>query len=157
MSISLICEKIYKKDIILYSIITPIYNQQDIIVDNIKSYINYTEDNFEIILIIDCCSDNTKNNILHFINNYNNYSNISNNFCQIKIYETDEPLFETRCDNFGFKIAQGKYLLEIQADMEMNSDYKSKMIEMNKLSYNDLTIKELYNLYQINKCTGIII
>jgi len=74
MSISLICEKIYKKDIILYSIITPIYNQQDIIVHNIKSYINYTEDNFEIILIIDCCSDNTKNNILHFINNYNNIS-----------------------------------------------------------------------------------
>jgi glycosyltransferase involved in cell wall biosynthesis len=116
MSISLICEKIYKKDIILYSIITPIYNQQDIIVHNIKSYINYTEDNFEIILIIDCCSDNTKNNILHFINNYNN---ISKNFCQIKIYETDEPFFETKCDNFGFKIAQGKYLLEIQADMEM--------------------------------------
>jgi len=116
MSISLIYEKKYKEDIILYSIITPIYNQEDIIVHNIKSYIKYTEDNFEIILIIDCCSDNTKNNILHFINDYNN---INNSFCQIKIYETNEPFFETKCDNYGFKVAQGKYLLEIQADMEM--------------------------------------
>lgn len=116
MSYSIIFEHIYTTDNIIYSIINPIYNQETIVVKNVESYINNTEDNFELIIILDSCSDNTKQNLLNFITNYKNKNK---NFIQIKILETLEPLFETKCDNIGFKIAQGKYLLEIQADMEM--------------------------------------
>ena len=43
------------------------------------------------------------------------------------------------------------YIPQIFYIIELNSDYKSKMIEMNKLSYNDLTIKELFKTYGSDK------
>ena len=122
MKYSIIYENLFRDDNIIYSIVNPIYNQEDIVVKNIISYIKNTCDNFEIIVILDCCSDNTKRNLLNFFTT--KYQNLNQNLIQIKILETNEPLFETACDNIGFKMAQGKYLLEIQADMEMTEyDY----------------------------------
>lgn len=116
MSYSTIFKSSYSRENIVYSIINPVYNQEDIIIQNINSYISNTIDNFEIIIILDSCSDNTKDKLLEFMNIFRCYNKY---LIQIQIIETTEPLFETKCDNIGFKIAQGKYLLEIQADMEM--------------------------------------
>lgn len=116
MNYSVLVKNTYNIGNICYSIITPVYNQQDVIVKNINSYIRNTDDNFEIIIILDSCSDNTKENLLQFIKTF---QNDKKQFIQIQIIETIEPLFETKCDNIGFKLAEGKYLLEIQADMEM--------------------------------------
>lgn len=52
---------------IIYSIVIPIYNQEKIIVKNLQSIILNTIENFEIILILDYCFDNTENNILEFL------------------------------------------------------------------------------------------
>ncbi len=102
---------------IIYSVITPVYNQEKIIVKNIQSIIDHTLENFEIILILDYCFDDTEKNIIEFFNNYNN---TNKNFISVKIFKNNEkPLFETKCDNIGFKNSSGKYCLEIQADMEM--------------------------------------
>ena len=107
----------FNQGIIDYSIVVPIYNQEKFIVKNISSYIKHTLGNFEIILILDFCSDNTEKEI-HFF--FDNYINISKNFIKLRIFENiNKPLFETKCDNIGFKNADGKYVLEIQADMEM--------------------------------------
>jgi len=125
MNCSSIFERIYKKEKIVYSIVTPVYNQENIIEKNVKSYIDNTFDFFEIILILDSCSDKTKENLLQFINNY---QNDNDNFIQIKILESDEPLFETKCDNIGFKLAEGDYILEIQADMEMTEKGYNKQL-----------------------------
>jgi len=116
MNYSVLLKNTYNIGNICYSIITPVYNQEDVIVKNINSYIRNTDDNFEIIIILDSCSDNTKENLLQFIKTF---QNDKKQFIQIQIIETIEPLFETKCDNIGFKLAEGKYLLEIQADMEM--------------------------------------
>jgi glycosyltransferase involved in cell wall biosynthesis len=113
-----IYNKLYNdiKDII-YSIVIPVFNQEDIIIDNLKSIINNTINNFEILIILDYCFDNTEKNILDFLENY---QNTKDNFIQIKIYKNELiPLFETKCDNIGFKNSLGKYCLEIQADMKM--------------------------------------
>lgn len=110
--------KIYNdcKDII-YSIVIPVFNQEDIIIDNLKSIINNTINNFEIIIILDYCFDNTEKNVLDFLETY---QNTKDDFIQIKIYKNEFiPLFETKCDNIGFKNSVGKYCLEIQADMKM--------------------------------------
>lgn len=110
-------KKYYNDKNIIYSIVTPVYNQEDIIVENIKSYIDNTAGNFEIIIILDYCFDNTEKNLMNFINNYENKLE---NFVQIKILKNvTKPLFETKCDNLGFKLSNGKYCLEIQADMKM--------------------------------------
>jgi glycosyltransferase involved in cell wall biosynthesis len=125
MNCPLIFERIYKKEKIVHSIVTPVYNQENIIEKNVKSYIDNTFDFFEIIIILDSCSDKTKHNLLHFINNY---KNDNYNFIQIKILESSEPLFETKCDNIGFKLAEGEYILEIQADMEMTEKGYNKQL-----------------------------
>ena len=62
---------------------------------------------------------------------------------QIKIFETSEPFFETKCDNFGFKLSEGKYLLEIQADMEMT-----------ELGYNKYLTKPFNNFTNIIAVSG---
>lgn len=110
-------KKYYESNDIVYSIIIPVYNQEKYIVENLIGIINNTLENFEIIIILDYCFDNTEKNILIFLENY---TNIINNFIQIKIFKNEEiPLFETKCDNIGFKNSIGKYCLEIQADMKM--------------------------------------
>lgn len=107
----------YNSGDIVYSIVTPIYNQESIIVKNVKSFIEHTVDKFEIILILDFCFDKTEKNLIDFLDNY---KCDNNNLIQIKIFKNvDKPLFETKCDNIGFKNSEGKYCLEIQADMEM--------------------------------------
>ena len=40
-----------KNNEIMYSIVTPVYNQENIIVKNISSFIEFTTQNFEIIII----------------------------------------------------------------------------------------------------------
>ena len=105
---------------IVYSIVVPIYNQDKIIVKNLQSIIDNTVENFEVILILDYCFDNTEKNIFDYLDNY---TNIKKNLICIKIFKNEEkPLFETKCDNIGFKNSVGKYCLEIQADMEMTEN-----------------------------------
>ena len=107
----------YNAGEVIYSIVTPIYNQENIIVKNLQSVIDNTLENFEIILILDFCFDKTEQNIINYLNTYNN---TNKNLICIKIFKnTEKPLFETKCDNIGFKHSTGKYCLEIQADMEM--------------------------------------
>lgn len=148
MNYSTLLKNLYNIDNIVYSIITPVYNQEDIIVRNIKSYINNTNDNFEIIIILDSCSDNTKENVLNF---FKTFKCVNTNFIQIQILETTEPLFETKCDNIGFKLAQGKYLLEIQADMEMTQrGYNAHLTKPFNLLTNVIAVSGrcAHNLYR---------
>ena len=144
----IIFQKIFNDDDIVYSIVTPVYNQENIIVEHIKSYIFNTLDNFEIIIILDSCSDNTKDNLLDFISNF---KNMNKNFIQIRILETLEPLFETKCDNIGFKISKGKFLLEIQADMKMTEKgYNIHLAKPFKLLDNVIAVSGrcAHNLYR---------
>ena len=107
----------YNENFVEYSITIPVYNQEQIIVENIKSIIFNTLNNFEIIIILDFCFDNTEKYLTNFLDNYKNEIE---NLIQIKIFKNhNKPLFETACDNIGFKNSIGKYCLEIQADMKM--------------------------------------
>jgi glycosyltransferase involved in cell wall biosynthesis len=101
----------------VYSIVTPIYNQEDIIVRNVNSFIEKTEDLFELILILDYCFDKTEENLLKYLDTL---AKPRENLIQIRVFKNSEkPLFETKCDNIGFRASIGTYCLEIQADMEM--------------------------------------
>lgn len=118
MNTKMLYKKLYNPHSeIIYSIIIPIYNQENTVADNLKSVIDNTEGNYEIIIILDYCFDNTEKNLMEFINSY---KNVLCNFIQITILKNENlPLFETKCDNIGFKLAEGKFCLEIQADMKM--------------------------------------
>lgn len=101
----------------VYSIVTPVYNQENIIVRNVKSFIDKTEDFFEIILILDFCFDKTEETLLKYLDTL---VKPRETLIQIRVFKNSEkPLFETKCDNIGFRASLGTYCLEIQADMEM--------------------------------------
>jgi len=106
-----------KEEPIEYSVVTPIFNQEDVIVQNVKSVIDTTRGVFEMILLLDYCFDKTEERLLAFLDSY-----VCTNpgLIQIKIFKhIEKPLFETACDNIGFRASVGTYCLEIQADMEM--------------------------------------
>jgi glycosyltransferase involved in cell wall biosynthesis len=102
---------------ILYSVIIPVHNQESIFVRNLQSILDLTVGNFEVIIILDYCYDKTEERLLKFLDSYENKNPY---FAKVQIISnTDSPLFETKCDNIGFRLATGKYCLEIQADMQM--------------------------------------
>ena len=140
MTTKLLYKNVYNEtQEIIYSVITPVYNQENIIVENLQSIINNTGDNFEIIMILDYCFDNTEKNIINFLNSYDNKVK---NFIQITIFKNeDKPLFETKCDNIGFKNSAGKYCLEIQADMKMvEKEYNLELIKPFNLLNNVIAV-----------------
>lgn len=116
---TIIKEIYYKNDTPYSSIVIPVFNQENIIVENLQSIINTTKElSYELIIIIDACTDNTEFNIINWINAlevpYNLYS--------ILIIKNNIPIYETACDNIGFICARGKYIIEIQSDMKMTED-----------------------------------
>ena len=109
-------DRIYEDTNIKFTIVVPVYNQEKLILQNITSIINNTLGNYEIIIINDYSNDRT----LELLNNFFvNYEPINSNFKRIRIIDTNWPLFETKCDNIGFKLSKAKFVLEIQADMQM--------------------------------------
>lgn len=124
----------YENDIPFdYSVVLPIFNQQDIVKKNIESIILHMDSNFEFIIILDNCVDNTKQIVMDYFNNYK-FSNISN----IIIIEQKTPVFETTCDNIGFVLSRGKYIIEIQADMEMTEHGFNSSLARGLKQYDDI-------------------
>lgn len=99
----------------MFSIVMPIFNQGPIIKSVLDSVTKYTQGLYEIIMIIDACSDDTESRVMQ----WSAETVIPPEVCRISIHVSDHPLFETSSDNIGFRYSRGRYILEIQADMEM--------------------------------------
>jgi glycosyltransferase involved in cell wall biosynthesis len=114
-----------------FSIIVPICNQESIIVKHIKSILDKTTvKEFELILIIDCCSDRTEEYITSWINNNEKVLEDYKLLTNILVLKSTIPLFEVAADNLGFFCSRGKYCLEIQADMEMTDEgYNMRLLQ----------------------------
>jgi len=146
--------KKYNDGDIIYSIVTPIYNQESIICRNLQSIIDCTIGPFEIILILDYCFDNTEKNIIEFLDKY---EHTKKDFIQIKIFKNAEkPLFETKCDNIGFRNAVGKYCLEIQADMMMSEvGYNLQLVKPFLSVPNVIAVSGRYTCRLFNHACGM--
>ena len=90
------------------SVIIPVFNKERIICSMLDNLIASLTTNYELIIIDDASDDNSK----EIINNYLKNKNITHVFIS-----TSVPVFETACDNLGFFIAEGFYLLEVQSDI----------------------------------------
>ena len=90
------------------SVIVPVFNKNKIITDMLDKLISSLTTDYELIIIDDASTDNSK----EIITDYLKYKNITHIFVS-----TTVPIFETACDNLGFFLARGFYLLEVQSDI----------------------------------------
>ncbi len=88
----------------LVSIIVPVYNTEKFIYETISSIINQTYENFEIIVIDDCCTDKS----IQIIEQFNN--------SKITIIKNEKNLGVADSRNKGIHLAQGKYIAFLDAD-----------------------------------------
>jgi len=112
-----------------FSIVLPIYNQENIIQQTLNHILNNTTmKKYELILILDSCSDNSETKVVEIINTINFHVHIL--ITNIVVLKSETPLFETSADNLGFYCAKGEFILEIQADMDiLDYGYNMKMLQ----------------------------
>lgn len=111
------------------SIIIPIYNVEDYIVACVDSIINQTYQNYELILVDDCSTDDSIT-ILK--------SNIDLDFDKISILKTNKNSGLSMARNFGLPYATGDYVWFVDSDDFISSD--ALEILNQQLSYNDFDI-----------------
>ena len=87
------------------SIILPNFNSSEFVSSSINSIKNQTYKNWNLIIIDDCSTDNSKN----IINKYKNFKNIT----IIKLNKNKGPSF---CRNYAMRISKSKYISFIDSD-----------------------------------------
>ena len=120
----------------LVSIITPTYNCGKYIKETIESVINQTYKNWEMIIIDDCSTDNTKDIVKQY---QQKYSNI--------IYKMlDESSGAAIARNTALKMAKGKYVAFLDSDdlwLPEKLEHQIKFMKDNNyvFTYTDYRIK----------------
>jgi glycosyltransferase involved in cell wall biosynthesis len=110
-----VCDTLYRLERPTFSIVMPIHNQQAIIYDVLMKVFIHTHGLYDVFLILDGCTDNSRAEVLRAI------QTIPPELCQLTIVSNPYGIFETSCDNLGFVNARGKYIVEIQADMQIQT------------------------------------
>jgi glycosyltransferase involved in cell wall biosynthesis len=90
----------------LVSVVMSAYNAENFIADSIRSILDQTYDNWKLIIINDCSSDNTSQIIERF----------SDNDSRIKLIYNNENLGLTRSLNICLKHAEGEFIARLDAD-----------------------------------------
>lgn len=90
----------------LVSIITPMYNNQNVILETINSVLKQTYSNWELLLIDDASSDKTLSTVKSIINEDS----------RIKLFEHSQNKGAAEARNLGTKMAKGSYIAFLDAD-----------------------------------------
>jgi len=120
------------------SLIVPIYNTEKYLDTCIKSLINQTLKDIEIILI----NDGSPGNCDKIIKKYQDPR-------IIYIKKENEGIGKTR--NLGIKTAKGKYVAFVDSDDFLQLDFCQKMYEKAEKEASDLVICNFYDLYETKK------
>lgn len=124
--VELAYSRVFREEEPFMSIVMPIHNQSAIIAKNLESILRMTTGNsYEMLLILDACSDSTESVVVSLFTS----CVVPTLLTSVVVFRSPTPLFETACDNIGFLCSRGKYILEIQADMEMTElGYNRKLL-----------------------------
>jgi FkbM family methyltransferase len=129
-TLNLMVNHTFSSETPFFSIVIPIHNQEKVIRSHLGAAIrNMTEKPFEVILILDACSDGTKKEVECWISDIIECAHPIL-LTHVVILESSMPLFETAADNLGFFLGEGEYVLEIQADIEITEKgYNMHLLE----------------------------
>lgn len=101
----------------LISIIVPVYNAEQFLEDTIKSVINQTYENWELLLVNDSSTDKSKEIASQYISN------------KIKWIEMDTNSGAALTRNKGIEMSKGRYICFIDADDLWEKDKLEKQIK----------------------------
>lgn len=117
------------------SIITPVYNSEKFIRETIVSVLNQTYDNWEMILIDDCSTDNSESIIKE-------YTNKDNRFRYIKLKENSGV---ANARNIGIGEAKGRFIAFLDSD---DVWYKNKLeTQVNYMINNNISF--CFSAYEV--------
>ena len=114
--------QLYKKEIKdrpLVSIITPVYNAEKFLCDEIESVLSQTYDNWELLLIDDGSTDNSKSIALEY----------SKKNPKIKFFQNEKNSGTAFTRNVGLDNANGDIICLLDADDMYDSSYLEQQLE----------------------------
>ena len=106
----------------LVSIITPMYNSEKFIEETIKSVINQTYKDWEMIIVDDCSTDNSPNIVKPYVDNDN----------RIKYIRAKSNQGVSHARNLALKEAQGQFIAFLDSDDIWNEEKLEKQINFMK-------------------------
>lgn len=122
------------------SIIVPVYNASKFIKDTIKTVLDQTIGNFELILVDDMSTDNS----VEIIKSYKDE--------RIKLIELDKKGMASGARNAGIKAAKGNYICFLDADdLWVNDKLEKQLLFM----HNNPSCVFLYTSYEFASEDGI--
>lgn len=110
------------------SVIIPTYNSEEYLKECLDSLINQTFKDFEIIIVDNNSTDNTINKVKEYKNKYSN----------ISLVRLDKNLKQGIARNIGVQNAIGEYIMFVDSDDKVKSDFIEKMY--NKISSDEADI-----------------
>jgi glycosyltransferase involved in cell wall biosynthesis len=93
-----------------YSLILTVHNQEQLIPHVLKGIEENTTGDYELIVVLDGCTDNSKGVVLNYVKQSEAFRG------RVTITRTPD-VFETKANNTGLKLASGDYVIIIQDDM----------------------------------------
>ena len=111
------------------SVVVPVYNVEDYIENNIKSLLNQTYKNFEIIYIDDGSTDNSLN-ILNMFKKIDSRIKV--------IHQENSGVSHSR--NVGIEYSNGEYITFIDADDFVDNDYLEYLLNLISKNHSDMAI-----------------
>ena len=109
------------------SIIMPAYNVAQFIKESIQSVINQTFNSWELLIVDDCSSDNTRNIVFSFLNDP-----------RIQLIENKTNLGGAGTRNVAIRKAKGRYIAFLDSDDLWTADKLEKQIsfmQVNNMSF----------------------
>ncbi len=133
-----------------WTLVMPVFNQEEnlhTVLDKIYKMACYP---FEIILIDDCSSDLTLKKMKEFCSNLSKYNK---KIVASTIIHNKLPIFETACDNQGFRLAKAEFIIEVQADIHIEEqDFDRKMIfAMKELNLSSVSGRQVHHFSLLTK------
>ena len=107
----------------MISVIIPLYNKEQSIISTIESVLAQTYSDWELIIVEDGSTDNSKNVVLEFVNK----CQITNDKCQI-LEQSNSGVSAAR--NAGILAAKGEYIALLDGDDLWEKEYLAEQMRM---------------------------
>lgn len=137
------------KNSIKFSIIMPFYNSSPYIENAVKSVLNQSYDNWELIAVNDGSSDNSRDIVTNLAKKYSK---------QVKILDKENGGY-TSAVNFGLDNISGDYFMFMGSDDQLDKEILNNVVNNIEDELPDLigfnTLKVWLDKQQIEECTKI--